>query len=177
MENTETALIIVDVQVNMFSPENPVYQGEQLLATIARLREKARSAQIPIIYIQHGSQRQGHPMEVGSAGWQIHPALAPEPQDAIIQKHMSSSFYQTSLDEYLASHQIQKLVIAGIQTELCVDTICREACNRDYDVTLVKDGHSTWQRGELTVPQIIAHHNSLLNDWFVTVKEEQAISF
>lgn len=177
MANTDTALVIVDVQVNMFSLENPVYHGEKLLVTIARLRERARAAQIPIIYIQHGSQRKGHSMEVGSAGWQIHPALAPDPQDSVIQKHMSSSFYQTSLDKYLSTRQIRKLVISGIQTELCVDTICREACSRDYDVTLVKDGHSTWQRGELTAPQIIAHHNSLLNDWFVTVKEEHTISF
>ncbi len=177
MEKRDTALVIIDVQVNRFLPENPVYQGEQLLAKVVRLREKAWQAHVPIIYIQHGSQRKGHPLEVGSTGWQIHPAIAPGPQDTLIQKHMSSAFYQTHLNKYLCEHGIKHLVITGIQTELCVDTNCREACSRDYDVTLVSDAHSTWDRGQITASQIIAHHNSLLSDWFVTVKEEQDILF
>jgi nicotinamidase-related amidase len=175
--STDTALVIVDVQVTMFSPENPVYRGEQLLAKIGRLREKARQAQVPIIFIQHSRQRKGHPLEVGSTGWQIHPARAPDPQDAIIQKQLPSAFYQTTLAAYLSAHALKKLVIAGIQTELSLDTTCREACNREYEVTLVTDAHSTWQRGLLTAPQIIEHHNSLLGDWFVMPKEEQDILF
>jgi len=55
LEKRDTALVIIAVQVNMFSPENPVYQGEQLLAKVVRLREKAWQAHVPIIYIQHGA--------------------------------------------------------------------------------------------------------------------------
>ena len=50
-------------------------------------------------------------------------------------------------------------------------------CSLDYDVTLVKDAHSTWDRELLTAPQIIAHHNALLSDWFVTTKDERDILF
>ena len=75
------------------------------------------------------------------------------------------------------AHSIKKLIIAGIQTELCVDTTCRQACSLEYDVTLVKDAHSTWDRELLTAPQIIAHHNALLSDWFVTTKDERDILF
>ncbi|GHO49282.1 cysteine hydrolase family protein [Ktedonospora formicarum] len=177
MEKTNTALIVIDIQMYMFSPENPVYQGELLLEKIGSLQEKAHRAEVPIIYVQQGRPRKGHPLEMGSPGWQLHPILVPGPQDIIIQKQMPSTFYQTTLDEYLSTHRIKKLVIAGIQTELCVDTTCREASDKDYDVTLVKDAHSTWTREELAAPQIIAHHNSLLGDWFVTVEEELQIVF
>ena len=37
-EKTDMALIILDVQVHMFSPENPVYQGEHLLEKIGITR-------------------------------------------------------------------------------------------------------------------------------------------
>ena len=94
-------------------------------------------------------------MVTGNAGWQLHPIMVPSPQDVIIQKQMPSAFYQATRDEYLSAHGIHKLVIAGIQTELCVDTTCREARSRDYDVTLIHDAHSTWERGRLTAPQII----------------------
>jgi nicotinamidase-related amidase len=43
MEKTDMALIILDVQVHMFSPENPVYQGEHLLEKIGHLQEAATS--------------------------------------------------------------------------------------------------------------------------------------
>lgn len=173
LETTDIALVILDLQAHMFSPDNPVYGGEQLLAKISRLQDKAHRAHVPIVYVQQGRPRAGHPLEVGSAGWQLHPMMVPRPQDVVIQKHMPSAFYQTTLDEYLNAHGIRKIVIAGIQTELCVDTTCREACSRDYDVTLVHDAHSTWTRGGLMAPQIVAHHNALLGDWFVTLAAEQ----
>jgi hypothetical protein len=46
-----------------------------------------------------------------------------------------------------------------------------------YEVTLVKDAHSTWDRDGLTASQIIAHHNALLSDCFVTTKDERDILF
>jgi len=161
----------------MFSDSDPVYQGDELLARIGNLLAKARRAQIPIVYIQHSSQRKGHPLEYGTAGWQIHPSIAPLEGDTIMQKQMPDAFYKTDLHQYLTAHGIKKLIITGIQTELCVDTTCRQACSLEYDVTLVKDAHSTWHRDLLTAPQIIAHHNALLSDWFVTARDEQDIFF
>ncbi|HLZ62853.1 MAG TPA: cysteine hydrolase family protein [Ktedonosporobacter sp.] len=173
----DTALLVIDVQVGMFAEDDPVYQGNQLLATISNLIEKARQAEIPVIYIQHGSKRKGHPVEEGTAGWQLHPAIAPQEGDAVVRKRMPDSFYETSLQEELVARGIKKLVITGIQTDLCVDTTSRRACSLDYDVTLVADGHSTWDREQLSAPQIIAHHNSVLDGWFVTLKKADEISF
>jgi nicotinamidase-related amidase len=174
---TDTALLVIDVQVGMFAEDDPVYQGDALLANISSLLEKARQADIPIIYIQHGSERKGHPLELGTPGWQIHPAITPHEGDAIIQKRMPDSFYETNLQQELEACGIKKLVITGIQTELCVDTTCKRACSLDYDVTLVADAHSTWDREQLCAPQIIAHHNSLLGDWFATVKPASEVMF
>jgi nicotinamidase-related amidase len=173
----DTALVVIDVQVGMFEEPSPVYQGEQLLARIDSLLEKARSADIPIIYVQHGSERADHPLKIGTAGWSIHPAIAPRQEDRIVQKRMPDAFYETDLQQILQQLGVKKLVLTGIQTDLCVDTTCRRACSLDYDVTLVADAHSTWDRAPLTAEQIIAHHNALLSDWFATVKTEQEITF
>src|SRR5450759_459897 len=51
--NNRTALLIIDAQVNMFAPENPVYASEMLLKTLGSLIGRARSANIPIIYVQN----------------------------------------------------------------------------------------------------------------------------
>jgi nicotinamidase-related amidase len=175
--STDTAVVVIDVQVGMFSASDPVYQGDELLTRIGHLLAKARQAQIPVIYIQHSSQRKGHPLEQGTEGWQLHPSIAPLEGDTIMQKQMPDAFYQTDLHHYLGTHGIKKLIISGIQTDLCVDTTCRQACSLEYDVTLVTDAHSTWDRDLLTASQIIAHHNAVLSDWFVTAKDEESIFF
>ena len=46
-----------------------------------------------------------------------------------------------------------------------------------YEVTLVKDAHSTWDTNHLSASQIIDHHNSLLSEWFVSLKGVNEISF
>jgi nicotinamidase-related amidase len=172
-----TALLVVDVQVGMFAQGNPVYRGDELLASIGSLLKKARQSEIPIIYIQQGSERPGHPLEKGTPGWQIHPAIAPQTGEVVVPKCMPDAFYETNLRQELVARGVKNLVITGIQTELCVDATCRQACSLSYDVTLVADAHSTWDRGALSAAQIIAHHNSLLGDWFTTLKQGSEITF
>jgi nicotinamidase-related amidase len=56
---------------------------------------------------------------------------------------------------------------SGAQTEVCVDTTCRRAFSLGFSVTLVSDGHSTWDNATLTADQIIRHTNDTLAGWFV----------
>jgi len=55
----------------------------------------------------------------------------------------------------------------GAQTEVCVDTTCRRAFSLGFEVTLVSDGHSTWDNATLSADQIIRHTNDTLAGWFV----------
>jgi nicotinamidase-related amidase len=157
-----TGLLVLDVQVGNLSEPDPAYEAGDLLARISDLIVRARAAQVPIIYVQNSGGK-GDPDEPGTPGWQIHPAIAPIEGDVVIQKRTPDSFYETHLERELESKGIGELIIAGIQTDLCVDTACRRAFSLGYDVTLVKDAHSTWDTSVLTAPQIIAHHNHVLS--------------
>ena len=175
---SEAALIVIDVQLGVFESAliPPVSGAKDLLSKISSLITKARSAGVPIIYVQHSGEA-GHPLEHGASGWQIHPAIAPTDQDIVIQKRTPDSFHNTQLVSELESRHIRKLVIAGIQTEFCVDTTCRRAFSLGYEVTLAKDAHSTWDTRLLSAHQIITHHNSVLGDWFVKLREASEIEF
>jgi nicotinamidase-related amidase len=172
-----TALVIIDVQLGMFDESNPVYKGDELLDTIKRLIERARGADIPIVFIQHDGGNENSPIHPDKPGWSIHPAIHPEKNDVILRKRHPDAFQETRLQEELEKAGIQKLVIAGIQTDYCVDTTCRRAYSLGYDVTLVEDGHSTWDTEILKAAQIIAHHNYVLGDWFATLKPASGITF
>lgn len=47
-------------------------------------------------------------------------------------------------------------------TEYCVDTTCRAAIARGFDVELITDGHATVD-GALDADAVIAHHNRTLD--------------
>lgn len=173
---SSTALLVIDVQLGMFEESDPVHRGDELLATINDLITRARNAGIPVIYIQH-SGRDDHLLEPGSPGWPIHPAIVPAKGELVIHKRHPDSFQETDLQHELEIRGIRHLIVAGIQTEYCVDTTCRRAYSLGYDVTLVQDAHSTWDTEYLKASQIIDHHNQVLEGWFVTLKEARMIEF
>lgn len=94
----------------------------------------------------------------------------------MIQKTTPDSFYKTKLYEELQKLHIEHLVVAGIQSEVCVDTTCRNAYSLNYKITLVLDAHSTWDSEELSAQQTINHHNQVLR-WFAETKETRDITF
>src|SRR5947209_13875479 len=153
----DTALLIVDVQTGLVAGTNPVYQLDELLENISTLIAQARTTGTPIIYVQDNDVD-----EIGSPGWQIHPAITPIEGELLLRKPETDAFYGTSLQEELTARGIRHLVIAGCKTEYCVDATCRRATNLGYNVTLVKDAHSTTDNAILSAQQIIAYHNHIL---------------
>ena len=172
----DTALLIIDMQIGIFSESNPIYNGNKLLAKAKSLIAKGRAAQIPIFYVQNNGGK-GDPDEYGTPGWKIHPFITPVEGDVIVQKQTPDAFHRTNLHLELESRGIRKLIIAGLQTEYCVDTTCRRAFSLGYNVILVKDAHSTWDSSLLSAQQIIDHHNHVLGSSFVDLRREEEIRF
>lgn len=172
---TKRALLVIDVQNGMFQEGHVVHKGDALLQNLNSLLTQARSTNTPIFYVQHNAPT-GKPLEYGTKGWEIHSEIAPQEADIIIQKTTPDSFFNTSLDEELTKQGVKHLLVAGIQTEACVDTTCRMAFSMGYKVTLVSDTHSTWDSEEITAQQIINHHNGVLR-WFADVYPSSDIKF
>ena len=153
-----TAVLILDAQVNMFDQAMPVYQAAELLPRLRSLIRKARQSRAPVIYVQNEGGP-GDPDEPGTLGWRIHPALEPDDGDPIVRKRVPDAFQATKLDQILKTRGVQRLVVAGMQTELCINTTVRRARELGYAVTLVADAHSTFDGRSETAAQRIERHN------------------
>ncbi|HEY0734433.1 MAG TPA: cysteine hydrolase family protein [Herpetosiphonaceae bacterium] len=151
------ALLIVDAQVNMFDSPPSLYRGEAVLSTLQALIAQARAAGTPIVYVRHNGPP-GDVDEPGSPGWEIHPAIAPQAEDTIVDKTRPDAFTETTLQQELESRQIQELILAGMQTDMCIDATCRHAVELGYNVTVVADGHSTFD-GDETAATIVERYN------------------
>jgi nicotinamidase-related amidase len=180
MVGEDTALLVIDVQVGIIEGFH-AHRGPVVLEQINKLLSKARASNMPIIYVQHDGEA-GHPLEVGTEGWQIHPEIKPREQDLIIRKRASDSFFETTLQRELEARSVRHLIVTGCMTEYCVDTTARRAISLGYDVTLVSNAHTTIDNKLLTAAQIIAHHNALLDGFdagshAITVKPANEVTF
>jgi nicotinamidase-related amidase len=174
----DTALLIIDAQNTFFDNDSNdyAYNTGEILSRIKGLISRARNGGVPVIYIQH-DEGEGLPFEPGKPGWLINPEIAPMKGELVIHKMTPDSFYGTTLRAELESRGIKRLIIAGFQTEWCIDTTVRRAYSLEYEVTVVEDAHSTCDTKILKAPQIISHHNSIFGGRFATLKKAEEIVF
>jgi nicotinamidase-related amidase len=135
-EGSKAALVVVDVQVGVM---NNAWEAGKVVHNIALSVERARAQGVPVIWVQHADEE----LEHGSAAWQWVPELLPAANERLIHKNFNSSFEKTSLDEVLAALGVSHIVLAGAATNWCIRATAYGALERGYDLTLVRDAHST----------------------------------
>lgn len=166
-----TALLVIDVQRELFEKSTPIYQADALLENICALIERAHAAGMPVFFIQHSSDKI---LLRGTDGWRLHPRLQPQIVDKIIEKHHGNAFEKTELKAVLDSLGIEKLVLAGLVTHGCVKATCQGALKLGYAVTLAKDAHSNFSP---KAPELISEWNEKLSRAGAALVETREIQF
>jgi nicotinamidase-related amidase len=167
----KTALLVIDVQQEIFSQRTPVYRTDEMLANINALVEKAHHAGTPVVYIQHSNNRG---MERGSQGWQLHPEIKPKPGDLHIHKLQGNAFTDTELEAKLRDLGVERIVNCGLVTQGCVRATSLGGLELGFEVVLASDAHSTYSK---TAKQIITQRQEELAKAGVIVLASEEISF
>jgi nicotinamidase-related amidase len=176
------ALLIIDIQNDYFpggamelvgSPAAAAQAGKLLQA----FRQKAR----PVIHIQHISTRPGATFFLpNTPGVQIHESVAPKAGETVFQKNYPNAFRETPLLEHLRKNQIAQLVIAGMMTQMCIDTTTRAAADLGFQCLLAHDACATKSLsfGGATVPaeSVQTAFLAALNGLFARVLSVKEIS-
>ena len=150
-----TALLVIDVQNGVVTGN---HERDAVVANIGSVVEKARSEEVPVIWVQHNDEQ----LVNGGDAWQIVPELAPDEAEPVVQKEYGDSFEDTNLETVLSGLGVGRLVVVGAQTDACIRSTLHGALTRGYDATLVKDAHTTEDQTAWGAPppdQVIAHTN------------------
>ena len=75
----------------------------------------------------------------GEPGWEIVPELSPIAGELVIDKPGKGAFYSTALHAELGERGISSLIVAGVTTDVCVQTTVREANDRGYECLVLAD--------------------------------------
>ncbi|GAA3556670.1 isochorismatase family protein [Snuella lapsa] len=157
MENKK-ALLVIDMQKGSFTHKTPRFDSTGVVNRINVLADLFRQKDFPVLFIQHDGNGSGE-FEKGSPEWQLLDTLKVHSTDLLIDKYVNDIFYRSKLETKLAELNVQELVITGCATDFCVASTIQSALTKDYDITVVADGHTTADRPHLKAEKIIEHYN------------------
>jgi len=138
-------LLLIDIQNDYFPGGKMELQKSVEAAQVAgRLIDCFRQRQLPVVHIQHLSVRAGATFFIpGTPGADLYERVKPQPGETVIQKHYPNSFRETGLLAHLQGSGIQRLVIAGMMTHMCVDATVRAATDYGFECQIVQDACAT----------------------------------
>ncbi|MEN6343332.1 MAG: cysteine hydrolase family protein [Methanospirillum sp.] len=145
------ALLLVDLQRDYFpGGRYPLEGADEAVAHAARLLGAARGSGITILHVQHLSTRLDAAFFLpNTEGALFSPAVAPAPGETVVEKHFPNAFRGTALGAILEVHGLDRLVVAGMMTHMCIDATVRAAADLGYRVALAAEACATrdlaWQ--------------------------------
>jgi len=133
--------LIVDIQNDYFaSGAFPLPGAEAAADAAAVVLASARRSRLPVIHLRHvWDAPDATFMRPGTAGMEIHPVVAPEEGELVLDKTSPNGFLGTTLHEELVQRGVDDLLIAGMMTSMCVDATARAAADLGFTVTVVHD--------------------------------------
>ncbi|MFI6039324.1 cysteine hydrolase family protein [Streptomyces sp. NPDC051315] len=145
------ALVVVDVQkgfeeADFWGPRNNAGADDNIASLIDVWQASGR----PVVFVRHDSSMPGSPLRAGYAGNGFKEYVEERRgkgagPELLVTKTVNSAFYGTpDLDAWLKAEGIAQVVVAGIQTNMCVETTARMGGNLGYDVVVAYDATYTF---------------------------------
>lgn len=142
--DTTTALLLVDTQKGVndafyYGGENGRRNNPKAELNIRSLLRKWRKSDRQVAFTKHNSREKNSPLKLNLETGQQLGGMIPNYQDIVVSKDVNSGFIGTSLELDLRRAGIQRLVVAGFFTNVCVETTVRMSGNMGFDTYLVHD--------------------------------------
>ena len=148
-ESSPVALLLIDVinHMDFEGSEALVRHAVPMARQIAALKQRARRAGIPVIYINDNFGRWQsdfrtvveHCLNDGVPGEEVARILQPEADDYFVLKPKHSAFFATTLDTLLAYLGAKTLILTGIAGNICILFSANDAYMRDYHLIVPSD--------------------------------------
>jgi len=165
----DSALLLIDVQTGVDALEHwggPTGRRNNPAAedTMVSLLGAWRSARLPVAFTRHDSREAASPLKFSLPTGAQKPGFEPAPGDIVVEKDVNSGFVGTSLEVTLRRKGVNRLVVVGFFTNMCVETTVRMAGNLGFDTYLVPDACATTNR---VGPDGTDHEPELVHDMTV----------
>ena len=178
----KTALIVIDVQKDYFpGGKHPLVKPLEAAQKAYMLLQCFREHGGYHVHIQHISKNPNAEFFIsGDRGTDIHDSVAHFEGEPIVYKHEPNAFLNTNLLELLKSWDIERVVICGMMTHMCVDATARAASDLGFQVIVAEDACATLDLsyGDTTIPADHVHKAFLaaLKSYGKVMKSEEILA-
>src|SRR5512134_50083 len=178
----KTALLIIDIQKDYFPDgKHPLVNSLEAAKKAYMILQCFREHGGHHVHIQHISKKPDATFFIsGDRGTDIHDSVAHFEGEPIVYQHEPNSFLNTDLLELLKSWEIERVVITGMMTHMCVDATARAASDLGFKVIIAEDACATRDLtyGETTVPAEHVHKAFLaaLKSYGDVMKSDEVIA-
>lgn len=141
----KTALVLIDIQNDYFPGGKMELEGSVEASQHAqRLLAFFRDQHLPLVHIQHiATKPTATFFQPNTDGVKHHANVLPTAGEVVFQKHFPNSFRDTPLLDHLRREQIERVVIAGMMTHMCVDATTRAAFDFGLHCLIAQDACAT----------------------------------
>ncbi|WP_242144319.1 MULTISPECIES: cysteine hydrolase family protein [unclassified Bacillus cereus group] len=171
----KTALLLVTIQNDYFLNGKMELRNAVEASEYARqLLQYFRQTNQPIFHIQHVSFEDHATFFLpDTEGVHIHENVRPLQNETIILKHYPNSFRETNLLQKLQQFKIERVIICGMMTHMCIDATVRAAFDFGFHCTVIHDACATKDLlfKNATIPAVYIHNTILasLNEGYADV--------
>lgn len=149
-----TALILIDIQ-NFYFPggKAELVEPENAAQNAKKVLEHFRKNKALVVHVRHNFE----------PGGEIHELVKPISEEKVFTKNEVNCFLGTSLDSFLKDNQIKNVVLAGMQTHMCLEAGTRAAHDLGFNCTVIADACATrnLKFGETQIPAPLVHASTL----------------
>lgn len=146
MRRDHPALLIIDMQQCMASPDAGTRNNPQAEANIDTLLDAWRARVAPVVHVRHISRSPGSGFAPGQPGAAFQPVFAPRQGEHVVEKNVPDAFILSGLERWLRVRGIEHLVVAGVSTNISVECSVRSAANLGFQVSVAADACFTFAR-------------------------------
>jgi nicotinamidase-related amidase len=134
----DACLILIDLQNEYVSGPIAVPDADGAIRNTAKLLQQARENGAPIFHIAHKGKAESL-FDRNDQRGQIVTALAPHPNEPVIEKTLPNAFAGTDLHRLLAASGRKNIILAGFMTHMCVSSTARAALDLNFRTTIARD--------------------------------------
>lgn len=178
----KTALLVIDIQKDYFpGGKYPLVDPLEAAQKAYMILQCFREHDGHHVHIQHISRAPDAGFFIsGDRGTDIHDSVAHFEGEPIVYKHEPNAFLNTDLLDLLQSWGIERVVVTGMMTHMCVDATARAASDLGFQVIIAEDACATrdLQYGDTTIPAEQVHKAFLaaLKSYGRVMKSEEIIA-
>ena len=123
------ASMVMDLQPKLVASFDP-NEGDKLIKSVNLMVHAMQLLEIPLLVTEQAPEKLGHTLP------QVFDGL---PNPLFFQKDTFSAFGSESFCQWVEDHEIEQLLLSGVETSICIYLTALDAISRNLGVTILSD--------------------------------------